>query len=213
MDVPKELSGISVAVEQVLGKLTFPISDQEQGARSLGEDAPVEYEGRQYTVEELRRLIPASYFPIESEPDLIMKIADLEMRHPDRAEMFTPKPGEVRSPSVDLPAPVEVTESDAPPAGAEGPTVKVKDTQPAVAGGVGIFLGDTNNHAPINSAWFNTDWYDFGDGNYFIYQVPADGWLFCDHDHYLSVWFQASHAATVIVWMVPGTEPPPKKWP
>jgi hypothetical protein len=107
----------------VSSKLEFPIKDQEHGAALLGEDAKVEYEGRSYSVAELRRLIPPEYFPIESEHDLIAKIADLELRHSDRAAKFTPERADER-PRPDVPIePIEISDEDRPPPGA-GPAVR-----------------------------------------------------------------------------------------
>jgi hypothetical protein len=120
IDVPPQLEQIAAAVAGVSSKLEYPIKDQEHGSALLGEDAKVEYEGRSYSVAELRKLIPPEYFPIESEPDLIAKIADLELRHSDRAAKFTPERADER-PRPDVP--IEISDEDRPPPGA-GPAVR-----------------------------------------------------------------------------------------
>jgi len=65
-------------IRQVIGKVKFPIQSFDDLSEALGgDDKTVTFRGRTLTVGEARNLIPAYYFPIGSERDLVAKITDL----------------------------------------------------------------------------------------------------------------------------------------
>ena len=65
-------------VKRVIEATKFPINSYDDLAESLGgEDATITFRGRTMTVGEIRKMVPAYYFPFSSEKDLIAKISDL----------------------------------------------------------------------------------------------------------------------------------------
>jgi hypothetical protein len=73
---PTGLKEIISAAHAFSSKTEYPVRDFNQFARALGgEVATVTLLGETYTISELRDIVPAEYFPIESEDDLIMKVA------------------------------------------------------------------------------------------------------------------------------------------
>jgi hypothetical protein len=64
--------------KNVSKKIQYPINSFDDVARALGGDnADIPFEGKGHKIGQIRRLIPAEYFPIESEEDLVAKIAQL----------------------------------------------------------------------------------------------------------------------------------------
>lgn len=108
------------AVKQVSANAKYPINTFDELAKAMGgEDATVTFRGRSMKVAEARRFIPAYYFPIGSEDDLVAKISDLQ----ERARVGAP------------PAPVDISpgltvhwaEPKEKPAGLEPPKVTAEE--------------------------------------------------------------------------------------
>ena len=69
-------------VKAVISKSPFPINSLHDFAAALGGDGTaVPFDGRMLQLTDLQRLVPAYYFPIVNENDLIAKVSDL-MRRP-----------------------------------------------------------------------------------------------------------------------------------
>jgi hypothetical protein len=66
------------AAKRVSKKARYPINGFDDLAKALGgENADIKFEGKEYKVSHVRRLVTVDYFPIESEEDLIAKAAHL----------------------------------------------------------------------------------------------------------------------------------------
>jgi hypothetical protein len=76
-----EVEEVIRAVRQVSAGAKYPIQSFDELAQALGGDqGTVTFRGQQMRVGDIRRLIPAYYFPIGSEQDLIAKVSDLQSR-------------------------------------------------------------------------------------------------------------------------------------
>jgi len=105
---PRGLGEIVSAAKDFSGKARYPVPGfQRLGAAPGGENAPVTAVGERPKVGDLRDVVPAEYFPIESEDDLVMKVASAFASDPGRS--FEPAlMGETLSaPPGDHPAPPE----------------------------------------------------------------------------------------------------------
>ena len=102
-----EASEIIQSIKQLSTKASFPINSFDELADAMGgENTTVTFRGQFMTLAEVRKYIPAYYFPIGNEHDLIAKIADLrqrgspgELTPPWTLPMGTPLPG-VSVPSI-----------------------------------------------------------------------------------------------------------------
>lgn len=75
---PEVLETLNI-VKSVTSKAKFPINSYDDLAETLGgEDIAITFRGRQMTLREIKKLVPAYYFPISSEKDLIAKVRDLQ---------------------------------------------------------------------------------------------------------------------------------------
>lgn len=73
-------------VKQLNQKAKYPINNFEDLAKALGGDnATFTFRGRTMTMSEAKAAIPAYYFPIASETDLMTKMADLSTALPPAA--------------------------------------------------------------------------------------------------------------------------------
>lgn len=73
---PQGLREIVDAARKVSGATQYPIENFGQLAKALGgEHGSVTLLGETYKISELRNIVPPEYFPIESEEDLVMKVA------------------------------------------------------------------------------------------------------------------------------------------
>jgi hypothetical protein len=87
---PEILETITV-IKHVTAKAKFPIHSFDDLAEALGGDqATVTFHGRTLSLAEVRNLVPAYYFPIASERDLLAKVLDLSKRFP--AATMSPPP-------------------------------------------------------------------------------------------------------------------------
>ncbi|MEO7084736.1 MAG: hypothetical protein ABI442_04705 [Gemmatimonadaceae bacterium] len=78
-----EVAEAIATVSAVTAKATFPIKSFQDLAESMGGlHATMEFRHRSFTMAELESRIPAYYFPIANENDLIAKIGDLSKRMP-----------------------------------------------------------------------------------------------------------------------------------
>jgi hypothetical protein len=72
-----ELQELVQIVKQVTSKLKFPIESFDDMAEALGPDAAITFRGRKQLLTGVRDYVPAYYFPIGSERDLVAKLRDL----------------------------------------------------------------------------------------------------------------------------------------
>lgn len=64
--------------KNVSKKVQYPINSFDDIVKALGGDnSTIDFEGQGHKIGHVRKLIPSDYFPIESEEDLIAKIAHL----------------------------------------------------------------------------------------------------------------------------------------
>ena len=78
----------AAVVRQVTTNAKYPINSFDDLAETLGgEQATLTIRGRATTLAELRGLVPAYYFPIGSERDLVAKIADMRKAGPSAANV------------------------------------------------------------------------------------------------------------------------------
>lgn len=120
--MPKKfkLKDIVDTAKEISGKVNYPINSADELVRSLGGDqAEVKHEGKGHKVGQARQALPAEYFPIESEEDLITKIGGLRILHGDEPEDV--KMGKERTGPSDVGDPPNISESDLPqPRGVPG---------------------------------------------------------------------------------------------
>ena len=62
------------AVKHAIARVTYPVQTFEELAAAIGSST---FAGGSFSLTEAQRLLPASYFPITSEEDLVAKVADL----------------------------------------------------------------------------------------------------------------------------------------
>lgn len=78
LQLQPELRETIYLVKQITAKAKFPIQSLDDLIEALGgEEVTITFRGRTMTMGQVRNLIPAYYFPIGSERDLIAKISDL----------------------------------------------------------------------------------------------------------------------------------------
>jgi hypothetical protein len=106
-------------VQELTRRLNFPIRNADELAHQLGgPDATVEWEGKGHKVAQAIKIMPEYYFPVESEEDLIVKAANLELlRHGNKLDPG--HKGEERKPTPDRKPPREKV-GDLPKRGREG---------------------------------------------------------------------------------------------
>jgi len=81
-----KLDDIVHAAKDISKKAQYPLNSFDDLAKALGgEHAKVKYEGKDRKVAEARQ-IPAEFYPIESEEDLIAKLAHLRSLSGDKPE-------------------------------------------------------------------------------------------------------------------------------
>jgi hypothetical protein len=81
LDQHPEVREVICLVKRVAQRARFPIAGIDELAEALGgEGSSVLLGGRTMTAGEWRRRVPAYYFPIHSEEDLIAKVSDLRFR-------------------------------------------------------------------------------------------------------------------------------------
>jgi hypothetical protein len=70
------------AVTAVTAKAKFPIHSFQELQEAMGGGETIEFGGRSFSMAELEQHVPAYYFPISNENDLIAKVGDLAKRMP-----------------------------------------------------------------------------------------------------------------------------------
>jgi hypothetical protein len=91
--VPKQYAEVEQLAARVAGKAQFPLKNFGDIASALGgDDAEVEYRGKRQKIGQVRNMVPEGFFPVESQEDLIVKIAYLQTR--DRKPEDDHTPGE-----------------------------------------------------------------------------------------------------------------------
>jgi hypothetical protein len=103
-----EREDVLTRIEEFAANARYPIEDLESLVDALGgADARVIIRGTAMRLSEARALVPAYYFPIGSEPDLIAKIADLRELGGRNEQQFVAEWLERRSGSENGPAPAD----------------------------------------------------------------------------------------------------------
>jgi len=64
-------------VKQISAKTKYPIESFDDISEALGPDASITFRGREQSLAAVRDYVPAYYFPIASERDLVAKLSDL----------------------------------------------------------------------------------------------------------------------------------------
>ncbi len=83
IQVHPDLQDTIAVVKQVNAKGKYPIESFDELAKTMGGDhASITFRGRTLTMADARNVIPAYYFPIQSEADLLAKMADLSKGMP-----------------------------------------------------------------------------------------------------------------------------------
>ncbi|TCK75050.1 hypothetical protein [Acidipila rosea] len=83
MQAHPDLQDTIAVVKQVNAKGKYPIDNFDELAKTMGgEHASITFRGRTLTMADARNVIPAYYFPIHSEADLLAKMADLSKSMP-----------------------------------------------------------------------------------------------------------------------------------
>ena len=78
IQVHPDLQDTIAVVKQVNAKSKYPIENFDALAKAMGgEQASITFRGRTLTMADARNVIPSYYFPIQSEADLMAKMADL----------------------------------------------------------------------------------------------------------------------------------------
>jgi hypothetical protein len=73
-----EVEEVVRASKQISSRVHYPVANANELVEALGGDeATLTFQGRPYRVGDLRLMVPAYYFPIGNEDDLIAKLADL----------------------------------------------------------------------------------------------------------------------------------------
>lgn len=68
-------------VKAVTSKTKFPVNSYEDLTQALGgESAAITFGGRTMTLAQIKQFVPAYYFPISSEADLVAKIGEMQSR-------------------------------------------------------------------------------------------------------------------------------------
>lgn len=76
-----ELAETAALVKRINTRAQYPINSLSDLTEALGgPDATVTFHGRTMTLGEVREFVPAYYFPISSERDLIAKLSDIQAR-------------------------------------------------------------------------------------------------------------------------------------
>lgn len=92
MQVHPDLQDTLAVVKQVNAKGKYPIENFDALAQAMGGDkASITFRGRTLTMADARNVIPAYYFPIQSESDLLAKMADLSKGLPPASPATTLK--------------------------------------------------------------------------------------------------------------------------
>lgn len=115
-----EVDEVIRAVRQVSARAKYPIQSFDELSHAMGGDeAAVTFRGQQMAVRDIRRLIPAYYFPIGSEQDLIAKVSDLQSRTGQREP-----PADVhRAPNIKI----EWAQAREKPEGANRPNISIEE--------------------------------------------------------------------------------------
>ena len=94
-----DLNDIYQVARLLKSRAQFPLNSAADVEEALGGHAATfEFAGQAIPVTEIRNMVPAYYFPIATEDDLVAKIADLRARHPGL-------PGMGRGPIADISLP------------------------------------------------------------------------------------------------------------
>jgi hypothetical protein len=113
-----------MALQDLANDIKFPVNSFRELMQQLGPEKTVDMAGTKMKVEDMKRLIPAYYFPMNSEEDFLDKAAELMKRQPGlQMEGAKPETGKLM--------PIEL----APPIPAE---LRVLKTPAHMAGGGGI---------------------------------------------------------------------------
>src|SRR5438046_1813126 len=100
---PQVAEAITVA-RTVVEKVRFPINSFQDLTDAMGgAQSAVEFGGRSFTLAELECQVPAYYFPIANENDLIAKMGDLSNRLPSVGTVPTLIPATAIRESLDPP--------------------------------------------------------------------------------------------------------------
>lgn len=84
-----EVDEVFRVLRLVLSGANFPIKSAVDVEQALGgEDEQFTFHGRLFPVRLVREMVPAYYFPIASEDDLVAKVADLRARQPIQPELY-----------------------------------------------------------------------------------------------------------------------------
>ena len=89
--LPQQYPEVEQLASRVAEKAKFPLRSFDDLASALGgEQAEVEYKGKSQKLGQVRRMVPAGLFPVESREDLIAKIAYLQTRDRKPEDDHTP---------------------------------------------------------------------------------------------------------------------------
>ncbi|SDS74371.1 MTH865 family protein [Actinopolymorpha singaporensis] len=78
---PQGYQEVQRYADQVSERTDYPIRNVRDLVGALGdEDTEVQHRGRRIKLGQLRRMLPESFFPVESREDLIAKLGHLEVR-------------------------------------------------------------------------------------------------------------------------------------
>lgn len=121
--VPQELAEYERIARKVTGKTQYPIHNFNKLADALGGDeTEVELPSGRVKVKKGRNLVPKHFFPIDSEEDLIAKMATLDAARPGYQRPEGSR-GQEQAPSPDRKPPTrDVKELELPPGLEGGPS-------------------------------------------------------------------------------------------
>ena len=68
--------------KEISGRAQYPIKTIDELMKALGgDDVAIEFEGPRGAARNLRKVIPAEFFPVKSEADLVEKSEKLRAKH------------------------------------------------------------------------------------------------------------------------------------
>jgi hypothetical protein len=124
----KDAANLIEQLEQSLGNVKFPIDDANELVNAMGgPNTKVQVGGKDATIRSLAAKIPAYYFPIADEHELIAKLADLSLQH--------------RSPAPGSAAATKLMDAKGPKPNHKPPSITDDEHKKSVADHKGLNIG------------------------------------------------------------------------
>jgi hypothetical protein len=98
---PQVAEAVAIA-SSLVGKVHFPVNSFQDLTDAMGgPQTAVQFGGRSFTLAEIECQVPAYYFPIANENDLVAKLGDLSKRMPSTVASTPPLiPATASAPSI-----------------------------------------------------------------------------------------------------------------